>query len=219
MSKFILYNYFRSSTSYRARIALNLKGIAYEYKAVHLLNGGGEQHSAEYRRLNPQGEVPTLVHNGKAIAQSFAIIEYLEDVHKLPALFPEDPYLKAKVRQFCENINSFIHPLSNLKVLQKLEKDLKYTTEQKNEWVQHWYRQGFSALEEMLMEFSGTYCFGDQVTAADIMLIPCIFTAKRFQVNLDAYPLCLKINDNCLKLDAFKKAHPSRQPDTPEVDK
>ncbi len=198
---------------------MNIKGLAYDYKAVHLLNGGGEQHSTEYRKLNPLGEVPTLVHNGKAISQSFAIIEYLEDVQAKPALFPQDPYLKAKVRQFCENINSFLHPLSNLKVLQKFEKDFKYTTEQKNEWVQHWYAQGFKALEEMLREFSGTYCFGDQVTAADVMLIPCIFTAKRFQVNLDAYPLCLKINENCLKLETFKKAHPSRQPDTPDSEK
>lgn len=215
MSKFILYNYFRSSTSYRARIALNLKNITYEYKSVHLLNKGGEQHLAEYKKLNPQSEVPTLVHNGKPISQSLSIIQYLDDIQPKPSLFPEDPYLKAKILQFCENINSFLHPLSNLKVLQKLEKDHQYTPEQKNAWVQHWFQLGFTALEEMLKEFSGRYCFGETVTAADILLIPCIFTAERFQVDLLSFPLCRKINSECEKLDAFRKAHPSRQPDTP----
>lgn len=216
MSNFVLFNYFRSSTSYRARIALNLKGISYEYKPVHLLNGGGEQHFKDYKMLNPQGEVPTLVHNGQALAQSLAIIEYLEDIQPEPRLFPLDSFEKAKVRQFCENINSFLHPLSNLKVLQKLEKDQKYTTEQKNAWVQHWYHLGLQALEEMLQNSAGRYSFGDTVTAADLLLVPCIFTAKRFQVNLDPFPLCRKVNEECLKLETFKRAHPNRQPDTPE---
>ena len=219
MAPFTLFNYFRSSTSYRVRIALHLKGIEFDYKAVHLLKGGGEQHSVEYRKLNPQGEVPTLIHNGKAIGQSLAIMEYLDEIHPSARLYPQDPYQKAKIRQFCENINSFLHPLSNLKVMQKLEKDAQYTTEQKNAWIQHWYAIGFQALEEMLKEFSGRYCFGDQVTAADLLLVPCIFTANRFQVNLDTFPLCRKINEECLKLEAFKKAHPYAQPDTPEAER
>jgi maleylacetoacetate isomerase/maleylpyruvate isomerase len=212
---FILHNYFRSSTSYRARIALNLKGIKYKYVPVHLLKNGGEQHSAEYRKLNPQGEVPTLIHNGKAISQSMAIVEYLEDIHPANPLFPKDPYMKAKVRQFCENINSFMHPLGNLKVMQKLEKDNAYTAEQKNAWIQHWNTQGFQALEEMLKEFSGRYCFGDQVTAADAFLVPVIFASNRFKVDLQNFPLCRKINEECLKQKAFIDAHPFRQMDTP----
>ncbi len=219
MSNFILYNYYRSSTSYRVRIALNLKNIPFDYKSVHLLKNGGEQHFLDYKKLNPLEEVPTLVHNGKSIAQSLAVIEYLEEIQPQPTLFPNNAYSKAKIRQFCENINSFLHPLSNLKVLQKLESDLQYTSEQKNAWVQYWYGKGFQALEEMLIQFSGKYCFGDQITAADVLLVPCVFTAKRFQVNLDPFPLCRKVNDECLKHSAFAKAHPGQQPDTPESEK
>jgi maleylacetoacetate isomerase len=219
MSNFILHNYFRSSTSYRVRIAMNLKGLRYDYKPVHLIKNGGEQHSTEYRRLNPQGEVPTLVHNGKNISQSLAILEYLDDLSLEPLLFPSDPYLKSKVRQFCENINSFMHPLSNLKLLQKLERDHQYSPDQKNAWVQYWYTQGFTVLESMIKEFSGKYCFGDSVTAADVLLVPCIFTAVRFKVNLENYLLSRGINDECLKLQAFIDAHPYRQPDTPETER
>lgn len=219
MSDYVLYNYFRSSTSYRARIALNLKGIPYEYKAVHLLNNGGEQHMPEYRKLNPQGEVPSLEHKGKVIAQSVAVIEYLEDVQPEPRLFPQDPYMKAKVRQFCENINSFMHPLSNLKVMQRLEKECGFDQEKKNAWINHWYQQGFQALENMLKESAKDYCFGNEITAADVFLVPTIFTAKRFKVDMTNFPLCNRINERCLKLEAFKNAHPYRQPDTPEAER
>lgn len=213
MDTLILYNYFRSSTSYRARIALNFKNLPYEYRAVHLLKA--EQHSAEYLRLNPQGEVPSLVHQGRSIAQSIAILEYLEDVFPNPPLYPKDPYLKARVRQFCENINSYLHPLSNLKVMQYLEKKHGYDQAAKEEWIRHWYKPGFEVLEGMLQTSAGKYSFGDQVTAADACLIPAVFTARRFHVDLSAFPTVVRIDKECQSHPAFEKAHPSRQPDTP----
>ncbi len=219
MSAFVLFNYFRSSTSYRVRIALNLKNIPYEYKAVHLLKNGGEQYLPEYKALNPLSEVPTLVHEGRPISQSMAIIEYLEDIQETPPLFPEDPYKKAKVRQFCENINSFLHPVNNLKVQQKLEMDHQYDAEKKAQWVQYWTTPGLAVLEGMLTQTKGTYSFGNQITAADVFLIPALFSAQRFQVKLEAFPQCLEIYNTCLELEVFKRAHPYRQPDTPESDR
>jgi maleylacetoacetate isomerase/maleylpyruvate isomerase len=180
-----------------------------------LLNNGGEQHSPEYRKLNPQGEIPTLVHDNKVIAQSFAIIEYLDEVFSQNPLFPKDPYTRAKIRQFCENINAFIHPLSNLKVLQYLEKNQGYDQKQKEAWVQHWAHQGLQATEILLRESSGEHCFGDQVTAADLFLIPQVFSVKRFGVQLDNYPLIQKMDATASTLEAFQKAHPFRQIDTP----
>lgn len=214
MASLILYNYFRSSTSYRVRLALHFKNIPFEYKPINLLKG--EQRSAEYLKINPLGGVPTLGHQGKVIPESFAIMEYLEEVHPEPRLFPQDSYLKARVRQVCEVINSFMHPLGNLKTLQYLEKLHGYTQEQKDAWVQHWAEQGLETLETTLKEFSGTYCFGDQVTMADLFLIPQLLTCQRFKVDISKYPTLVKINENCLKLEAFKKAHPFKQIDTPE---
>jgi maleylacetoacetate isomerase len=214
-SDLVLYNYFRSSTSYRVRIALNLKKLDYTYVPVHLLREGGEQHKSQYRALNPQGEVPTLVHKGQSLAQSLAILVYLDDLQPTPPLFPKESLLKAQIWQFCENINSFLHPLSNLKVLQKLEIDHGFTQGMKNQWVHHWYSQGFKALEVMLEKYSQRFSFGPNITAADVLLVPALFTAERFKVDLEPFPLCRKINKECLNLEAFQKAHPSCQPDTP----
>lgn len=214
MSSLTLYNYFRSSTSYRARLALHIKGLEFEYKPISLLKG--EQHSAEYRKINPLGGVPTLVHNGKTIPESFAIMEYLDEVFPTPALLPQDAYLRARVRQVCEVINSFMHPLGNLRTLQYLEKHNGYTQEQKEAWVQHWAAQGLETLETTLKEFSGTYSFGDQITMADLFLVPQLLTCTRFNVDISKYPTLIKINENCLKLEAFQKAHPFKQIDTPE---
>lgn len=214
MSSLTLYNYFRSSTSYRARLALHIKGLEFDYKPISLLKG--EQHSAEYRKINPLGGVPTLVHNGKTIPESFAIMEYLDEVFPTPALLPQDAYLRARVRQVCEVINSFMHPLGNLRTLQYLEKHNGYTQEQKEAWVQHWAAQGLETLETTLKEFSGTYSFGDQITMADLFLVPQLLTCTRFNVDISKYPTLIKINENCLKLEAFQKAHPFKQIDTPE---
>jgi maleylacetoacetate isomerase len=214
MADFILHNYFRSSTSYRARIALNLKGLAYEYKAVHLLKG--EQLSPEYKKLNAIGGVPTLVHQGKVIPDSYAIIEYLEEIVPTPALLPKDPYLRARIRQACEIINSSTHPMGNLKVQTYLEKNHGFKPEDKEAWAQYWYSQGLEALEKTLQEFAGAYSFGNQVTMADLFLAPQMLTALRFKVDLSKFPTLLKIYENCNKLEAFAKAHPFTQPDTPE---
>lgn len=214
MSDFALYNYFRSSTSYRVRIAMHLKGLSFQYHPVHLLNNGGEQHSAEYRQLNAAGEVPTLVHGNFRLGQSMAILEYLEQIRNTPRLFPAEPERAARVRQFCETINC-AHALTNLKTLQYLEKTAGLSADAKNDWIQHWGRQNFAVLEKWVGEHGGVYCFGDEVTAADVFLLPLLFWGERFNVGLDAYPRLRAVALTCEKLEAFRRAHPYRQPDTP----
>jgi maleylacetoacetate isomerase/maleylpyruvate isomerase len=215
MADFILHNYFRSSTSYRVRIALHWKKLGFEYVPVHLLKDGGQQHTPEYRKLNPQGEVPTLIHKGQVLSQSFAILEYLEEICPKPALLPKDPFARAKIRQISENVNSFLHPLGNLKLLQYLEKAHTYDQTMKEEWVNHWSHLGLSATEKLLEEFSGTYAFGDELSLADCFLVPAAFTAERFNVDLLEYPNFRRVTEECAKLEAFIKAHPLRQIDTP----
>lgn len=216
MDKLVLFNYFRSSTSYRVRLALEVKKLSYEYKPVHLLNNGGEQHSAEYRALNPMGGVPTLVHGTNVIGQSIAIVEYLDDAFPQSyQLFAKDPYKKALIKQFCENINADTHAYGNLRTLQYLEKNFSANDEQKAKWIQTWTIAGLTACEKMLEKHSGLFCFGDEITAADLFLVPQIFTANRFKVPLENFPLINKIVNHCNSLEAFKKAHPFCQIDTP----
>ena len=215
MNALNLHNYFRSSTSYRVRIALELKGLKYSYTPVHLLNNGGEQNSADYRKLNPAGGVPSLEHDGKVIAQSFAIIDYIEKVFPQVPLFPLDNFTNAKIRQFCETINSDIHPLTNLKVMKLLETQYGFSATQKQEWITKWVADGLSALEQILEPYAGQFCFGDTVSAADAFLIPQLFSAQRFQVDFSKFKNLSRINENCLQLPAFIKAHPHRQVDTP----
>lgn len=213
--EFTLYTYYRSSTSYRARIALHLKGLKFNSIPIHLLDGGGQQHKPEYRAVNPAGEVPTLLHNGNPLAQSFAIIEYLDELFPEPPLFPASPYDKARVRQICEHINCGIHPIANLKVQQYLTQVLAASEDQKNQWVKHWISEGMDALEKLLSKTAGVYSFGDTLTAADIFVVPQVFSSKRFGVTLEKYPTIQRINDQAMKLEAFNKAHPHVQPDTP----
>ena len=215
MTSLILYNYFRSSTSYRVRVALYYKNLEFKYEPVHLLNNGGEQFNSQYMLLNPMAEVPTLIHDQKVISQSMAIIEYIDEVFPQNPIFPKDPYLKAQVRQFCENINSFLHPVCNLKVLRKLETDCQYDQAKKEAWIQHWSRHGLPALESLVKKTHGTYCFADTITAADLFLTPALFSAKRFHVSLENYPILDQIDQRLNKLDFFIKAHPYNQPDTP----
>ncbi len=215
MSSIVLYNYFRSSTSYRVRIALHLKGLTFDYHAINLLKG--EQHSEEYLKLNPLGGVPTLVHDGKIIPDSVAIIEYLDQVHPNPSLLPRDAYLAARARQACQIINSSMHPMGNLKLMQYLDKNFGVSSvDQKEAWLKHWLSQGLSALEITAKDFSGKYFFGDSITMADLFLVPQIFSCQRFNVDLTPYPTLTKVSDNCLLHEAFQKAHPGRQIDTPD---
>lgn len=220
MEKLVLYNYFRSSTSYRVRLALEVKNLTFEYKAIHLLNNGGEQHSSEYRALNPMGGVPSLVHetNGqkRVLGQSMAICEYLDEAFPQSyQLFAKDPYKKALIKQFCENINADTHAYGNLRTMKYLEQNFAATDEQKKQWIHHWTIAGLTACEKMLNQHAGKFSFGDEITAADLFLVPQIFTALRFNVPLDHFPQVIKVVDRCNSLGAFLKAHPYRQIDTP----
>ncbi|MGE0632138.1 MAG: maleylacetoacetate isomerase [Pseudobdellovibrionaceae bacterium] len=217
MEKPILYSYFRSSSAYRVRIALHVKGIHFDYRAVHLLKDGGEQHKSDFKNLNPQGQVPCLVHHDHAIGQSVAIIEYLDEVQPHPPLFPSSPYEKAKVRQVCEMFNSGVQPLHNLAVTKYIEEN--YSPKKpmdKDAWTVHWMMEGYAAIEKVLSQTAGNCCFGDRVSAADAFLAPAIFSAARFGCPLDSFPTMTKINAHLNELDAFKKAHPFKQPDTPD---
>jgi len=224
MSDFVLYNYFRSSSSFRIRIIFHLKDIPFEYRPVHLINNGGEQNQQDFRKLNPSGEVPTLVHNnGSAvttIAQSMAIALYLNDYcvqKKIGSnLLSDNESLRAKIIQFCEIINSGIQPLQNLSVLNYLEKNFNSTTEQKELWTKHWITKGLTSIEKILEQTSNEFCFGKQITLADCFLIPQVFAAKRFNVDIQAFPLISKIDSKCNQLEAFIRAHPSEQIDSPK---
>lgn len=216
MSDLVLYNYYRSSTSYRARIALHLKNLPFEYRAVSLIKDGGEQHKPEYQKLNPAGEVPTLIHGDHVIAQSMAVIEYLDEVFPTTPLFPKNAGDRAKVRQICEGMNCG-HSLTNLKVQNYLERELSVIAEKKSQWVIHWISKICESTEKLISATAGKYSFGDTVTAADVFLIPQLFSAQRFHVNLAPYPTLTRVNEECLKLEAFQKAHPSQQIDMPKA--
>ncbi len=210
-----LYSYFRSSASYRVRIALNLKGLPFEYLAVHLLKDGGQQHTAGYQRINPAELVPALVDGGHAVGQSLAIMEYLDETHPEPALLPRDALGRARVRGLALSIACEIHPLNNLRVLQYLEQDLKLDEVAKATWYRHWITLGFTAVEAMLANnpHTGTFCHGDTPGLADCCLIPQIANSRRFATPLDAFPTIRRIELACLALDAFSRAAPQVQPD------
>ncbi len=209
-----LYGYWRSSASWRVRIALNLKGLAYTYEAVHLLKDGGQQHADAYRALNPMRTVPTLeFEEGGAmrrLSQSLAILEYLEERYRTPALLPAEPYLRARVRMFSEMVNSGIQPLQNLSVLQRLKNELK---QDDKAWGAYWNTRGLTALEVAVKETARTYSVGDTVSFADICLVPQLYGARRFEVDLTPYPTLLRVEAACNELPAFQAAHPDRQPD------
>ncbi|XP_010214669.1 PREDICTED: maleylacetoacetate isomerase isoform X1 [Tinamus guttatus] len=204
----ILYSYFRSSCSWRVRIALALKGIAYNQVPVNLLKDGGQQHSAEYKILNPMQQVPALKIDGITLSQSLAIIHYLEETRPSPRLLPQDPKKRAQVRMISDHIVSGIQPLQNVSVLERVG-------EKKLEWAQHYIKSGFQALEQILQHTAGRYCVGDEVSMADLCLVPQVFNAERYKVDLAPYPTIIRINKALLELEAFQVSHPSRQPDTP----
>ena len=210
-----LYTYFRSSASFRVRIALNLKGLPYESVPVHLVRDGGQQLLPEFRALNPDALVPVLLDGGQTLHQSLAIIEYLDEIHPTPALLPKAALDRAQVRALALDVACEIHPLNNLRVLKYLKHELKVPEEAKNGWYRHWIELGFASLEKRLSASShtGDFCFGDTPTMADCCLIPQIFNAQRFDVDLSPYPTIRRIHAHCMTLDAFSKAAPGAQPD------
>lgn len=210
-----LYTYFRSSAAYRVRIALNLKAISYDAAPVHLLRNGGEQLSDAYRAINPASLLPTLEDDGNLIGQSLAIMEYLEDTHPQTPLLPAEPAGRARVRALALTIAADTHPLGNLRVLKYLTGELALSDEVKLAWQQHWLRTGMSALEALLVNHprTGRYCHGDTPTLADCCLVPQVFSAQRFGVDMTPYPTVARIHAACNELPAFQQAHPSQQPD------
>ena len=207
-----LHNYFRSSASFRVRIALELKGLPYDYVPVHIARG--DHKLAPYAAVSADQLVPSLEVDGQQLSQSMAIIEYLDETHPEPALLPKDALGRAKVRALAQSIACEIHPLNNLRVLKYLVKDLKLDEEAKNTWYRHWVREGLESFERQLAQWpASTYCYGDTPTLADCCLVPQIFNGRRFDVNFDGLTRTLAAFDACMKLPAFQKAQPSNCPD------
>lgn len=208
-----LYSFFNSSTSYRVRIALALKNIAYQYQGVNIRIG--EQSSETQRRLNPSKGVPVLeTASGEILTQSMAIIQYLDDLYSQNPLIPQEPMAKARVLELANAIACDMHPINNLKSLNYLSQTFEVSQEQRNGWYQHWVREGFDAVEAHLERFgSGAYCFGEQPTLADCCLVPQVANALRMKCDLSAYPRILKVYQHCIKHPAFIEAAPKNQPD------
>jgi maleylpyruvate isomerase len=208
----VLYDYFRSSAAFRVRIALNLKGLRPERHFVHLRKG--DQHAAAYRTLNPQGLIPMLVVGETRLTQSLAIVEYLDETHPTPPLLPEDVADRAWVRSIALAIACDIHPIDNLRVLKHLGRVFQADEKARNEWYEHWIREGFNALEVQLAErATGRYCLGEAPTLADVFLVPQVANALRSNIALDPWPRIRAINEACLEIPAVADAQPARQPD------
>lgn len=210
-----LYTYFRSSAAYRVRIALGLKGLAYDAVPVHLVRGGGEHRQPAYLQLNPAGLVPALEDGGEVLGQSLAIIEYLEEVHPRPALLPQAPLDRARVRAIALAIACDIHPINNLRVLQYLGEVLGAADSQKTDWYRHWVLAGLGAVEALLAgdRRTGDFCHGDVPGLADCCLVPQVFNARRFGCDLLTMPNVVRIAANCETIEAFRLAAPGNQPD------
>ncbi|MCS6811657.1 MAG: maleylacetoacetate isomerase [Tepidimonas sp.] len=220
-----LYNYFRSGTSFRVRIALNLKGLSYDYIPVHLARG--EQHGAAYRAVSPDGLVPVLDVEGQPdhalLSQSMAIIEYLDETHPEPPLLPRDPLGRARVRALAQTIACEIHPINNLRILKYLGGTLGLSESQRAAWYNHWVMEGLRAYERRLQDLAeerarrglppSVYSYGDTPTLADCCLVPQIVNGRRFGLEYDGIPLTLAVYERCMQLDAFQRAQPSQCPD------
>lgn len=212
-----LFSYWRSSAAYRVRIGLNLKGLAYETEPVHLLRDGGEQHGAAFREANPQGLVPVLQHGQRMLRQSVAILEYLDETWPDHPLLPAVARDRQRVRAIAQVVACDIHPLNNLRVLQYFDREWHVPQPERDEWVRHWIVEGFLAVEAMLTDHpaTGRFCEGDRPTLADCCLVPQVYNARRFGVDLNPFPTIARIEEACLKLPAFDAARPERQPDCP----
>jgi len=211
-----LYTFFRSSASYRVRIALNLKGLNSEQAPIHLRRRGGEQFTAAYKAVNPQALVPALEDGGRVLTQSLAIVEYLDEKYPQPPLLPSDPADRALVRSMALVIACEVHPIQNLRVLNHVKKEYNQTDDQVNRWAQHWIDLGLSALEQLIVAQPkrGKFCFGDTPTLADICLVPQLGNARRYGCDLSQYPTLQQIEKTCMALPAFSNAAPEKQPDS-----
>ena len=208
-----LYNFFRSSASFRVRIALELKGLGYDYVPVHLAKG--EHKQPDYAAVSPSALVPTLeLDSGDRLGQSMAIIEYLDETHPEPALLPRDPLGRARVRALAQLVSCDIHPLNNLRVLKYLVRELKVPEEAKNSWYRHWVREGLLAYErELALLPAASYSYGDTPTLADCCLVPQVFNGQRFDTDFSGMPRTMAAFDACMRLPAFQRAQPSCCPD------
>ena len=209
MARPVLYDYWRSSAAYRVRIALNLKGVDYEQRIIDL--GSGEQKSADYRSVNPQGFVPMLDIDGHKLTQSLSIMVYLDQTRPDPLLMPRDPADGAHVRSMALTIACDIHPLNNLRVLKYLKAEFGQDQGAIDAWIGHWIREGFTALEAIAAPRAGAFLFGDEPTVADVCLVPQLYNARRFNVAVDDFPTLLRADEGASKLEAFAAAHPDRQ--------
>jgi maleylacetoacetate isomerase len=213
-----LYSYWRSSAAYRVRIALNLKGLAYDLVPVDLAGNGGEQHSAGFRALNPQELVPVLIDGERIIRQSQAIIEYLDETYDGEAkLLPASARERARVRALAQMIACDIHPLNNTRVMQYLEREFNAPPIEREHWTRHWIVEGFGAIEALLADnpSTGIYCEGDEPTLADVFLVPQVYNARRWSVDLAPFPIIARIDASCRALEEFERARPENQPDAP----
>ena len=215
-----LHSYFRSSAAYRVRIALALKGLDFDTAAVHLVRGGGEQLQDAYRSINPAALVPALQDGGATLTQSLAILEYLEETHPQPPLLPADALGRARVRALACTVACDIHPVNNLRVLNYLRDTLYADDAARSNWALHWMALGLRALEQHLARepATGLCCHGDTPTLADCCLVPQLFNARRFGLDLAPYPTLVRIDQHCAALPAFAAAHPAQQPDAPAPD-
>lgn len=214
-NKLRLYTYFRSSAAYRVRIALNLKGLPYDSMPIHLLRNGGEQLSASYRAINPGAMLPTLQDGDTTLTQSLAILEYLEETYPETPLLPGDALERARVRSLALTVACEIHPLNNLRVLKYLKHTLDVSDDARNAWYRHWIEEGFVMLEAYLAQdpYTGGYCHGDRPTLADCCLVPQVFNAQRYEVDMAPFPIIQSIHARCSVLPEFIAAHPAQQPD------
>ncbi|WP_269532126.1 maleylacetoacetate isomerase [Chitinimonas sp. BJYL2] len=209
-----LYTYFRSSAAWRARIAMAIKGLDYTAVPVHLLKDGGQQHSADYHAVNPQGLIPALVDDGATVSQSLAICEYLEERYPQPPLLPADLLARTQARSLAYAIACDIHPINNLRVLQYLKGTLGVSQESADDWYRHWIAVGFAGIEAELARLGSLrFCVGDAVSLADICLVPQVFNARRFKLDLTPYPHIVAIDAHLMTLPAFADTQPAKQPD------
>ena len=208
-----LYGYFRSSATFRVRIGLNLKGLAYETAAIHLRRS--DQSTPDYRSVNPQGLVPAVEHGGQTLIQSMAILEYLDELYPEPPLLPQQPADRARVRALADIVACDIHPINNLRVLRYLIRELGHDEAAIAKWYNYWIAAGFQALEPLLAQDArtGAFCHGDSPGLADIALVPQVVNAERYQLDVAQFPTLVRIYENCMRLDPFIAAHPRNQPD------